>query len=406
MTRFLTTLLLIATAAAGGEVRVSLDNAAAHALRRNPSLAAARLRIDEARGRLVQSGRLANPVAELDLSRNVRAPEGAWSLALVQKFPVTARLRLEKAVSRAGLAAAEAEVRDTQRKLAAEARTLVVRWLGLRGQEILRERQLANSRELAGFTRKRAESGEASPVDASQVELESQQLETELLALSVERASLAGELRALLGLRAGDEIVVTGELPPLRKLPGRGASPESRPDFMAARHTAEAARQSSALARAQKWDDLGVGFVIEHERAEDAPEGFDRDTFAGLKLSLALPLWNNNSGRIAESAAAARRAELETGALALKIDAEAAAARDSMAALAKVVGTIERELLPKAAHVEEQLRNAYSSGQSPLPEVLRARDRRLTLERQRLDALRDFHLARIRHDAATGRIHR
>ena len=35
--------------------------------------------------------------------------------------------------------------------------------------------------------------------------------------------------------------------------------------------------------------------------------------------------------------------------------------------------------------------------------MLRARDRRLLIERQRVDALRDFHLARIRHDAAYAR---
>jgi outer membrane protein TolC len=34
--------------------------------------------------------------------------------------------------------------------------------------------------------------------------------------------------------------------------------------------------------------------------------------------------------------------------------------------------------------------------------VLRARTRLLELQRQRLDALRDYQLARIRHAAATG----
>ena len=51
----------------------------------------------------------------------------------------------------------------------------------------------------------------------------------------------------------------------------------------------------------------------------------------------------------------------------------------------------------------QDLRDAYSTGQTPLQDVLRARDRHLALERQRIEALREFHLARIRYRAATGR---
>ena len=89
-------------------------------------------------------------------------------------------------------------------------------------------------------------------------------------------------------------------------------------------------------------------------------------------------------------------------ALALTINAEAIAARDSMAVLSKLVSALDNELLPKVLQIEEQLRASYSTGQTALTEVLRARDRRLVIERQRMDALRDYHLARIRQSAATG----
>ncbi|MDQ3621821.1 MAG: TolC family protein [Verrucomicrobiota bacterium] len=296
------------------EVRLTLESAPAYALRHNPSLAAARLRIEEARGRLNQAGRLSNPEVELELNRNFRAPEGAVGVAFMQKFPLTARLRLEKAVTRAELTAAEAEVRNAERKLAAEVRSAAVKLLGLGGQKTLRERQLGNSRELSGFTRKRVETGEASLVDASLVELEAQQLQTEVLQLDVERSALIGDLRPLLGLAAGDAPVITGTLPGIGRLPRRGADLAARPDFEAARNTAEAARQSAALARAQKWEDIRAGLNVMEERSEDAPEGFERDTFVGLRFSLPLPLWNNNAGRIQEAAAAAVRAEKEIGA--------------------------------------------------------------------------------------------
>ncbi|MEQ1862216.1 MAG: TolC family protein [Chthoniobacteraceae bacterium] len=400
---FILLFFVSAASAWAGSVTLSVEGAADYALKHNPTLAAARLRIDEARGRLHQAGRLSNPEVELELNRNIRAPEGAVGVALMQKFPLTARLRLEKAVSRAELAAAEAEVRDAERKLVAEVRTAVVRLLTIDGQQALRTKQFINSRDLAGFTRKRAESGEASVVDASLVDLEVLQLHTEVLQLEVERAALIGELRPMLGMTASDDPMIAGGLPPIRSLPARGANPAARPDFEAAQMTAEAARQGASLARAQKWEDLAVGFNVTEERSEDAPEGFERDTFVGLRFSLPLPLWNSNAGRIQEATAAAARAEKETEALALTIGAEAAAAREAMAALAKVVASLDSEVLPKASQVEEQLRAAYATGQTPLQEVLRARDRRLALELQRLAALRDYHLARVRHEAAVGK---
>lgn len=404
MYRFQLVFFSLLASAVAGEVRLTLESAPAYALRHNPALAAARLRIEEARGRLNQAGRLSNPEVELELNRNIRAPEGAVGVAFLQKFPLTARLRLEKAVTRSELTAAEAEVRNAERKLAAEVRTAAVKLLGLGGQKVLRERQLGNSRELSGFTRKRVETGEASLVDASLVELEAQQLQTEVLQLEVERSALIGDLRPLLGVAAGDTPVITGTLPAIGGLPGRGAELTARPDFEAARNTAEAARQSAALARAQKWEDVAVGLNVTEERTEDAPEGFERDTFVGLRFSLPLPLWNNNAGRIQEATAAAVRAEKEIDALALTINAEATAARDAMAVLAKLVTALDSDLLPKASQIEEQLRTSYSTGQTTLTEVLRARDRRLLIERQRLDALRDFHLARVRHAATTGTI--
>lgn len=402
MLRFLIVFSALLSGVLAGEVHLTLESAPAYAARHNLTLAAARLRIDEARGRLNQAGRLSNPDLELELNRNVRMPEGSVNVSLMQRFPLTARLRLEKNVSRAELAAAEAEVRNAERKLTADVRTAVVKLLGIHAQQALRETQIGNSRELAEFLRRRVEVGEGSLIDASLVDLEAQQLRTETLQHDVDHAALLGDLRPLLGIAPNDVPVLDGTLPAIGGTPGRGVAVSARPDFAAAQRTADAARQSVLLARAQTWQDIGVGFNVMRERSEDAPEGFQHDTFLGLRFSLPLPIWNRNTGRIQEATATAARAEKEVEALALTINAEARAARDTMATLSKLVATLDADLLPKASQIEEQLRVNYSAGQTPLTEVLRARDRRLLIERQRVDALRDYHLARVRYEAAIG----
>ena len=382
---------------------LGLEEVGSDAVRSNPALAAARWRIEEARARLQNSGRLPNPAIDTEFRQNFRSAERSMEASFTQRFPLTARLRLEKEVSRAELTAAEEEVRDGERKLMAQARALVVRLLAIEAQRGLRDTQLANSRQIAEFTRKRVEVGEASITDATLVELEARQLETEVLLLGVERSTLTGELRLLLGLSPGDEIALRGGLPAMGALPAPGVRVSERPDYQAAQAGAAAARSGVELERARKWDDLGVGLARTSEYREDAPEGFDREEFWGLRLSLPLPLWNDNAGKVREAAAIAARRVQEAEALALTIHAEAATARSEMAALAKVIGAMDRTMIPTATQVEEQLRTAQSTGQTTLIEVLRARDRRFQLQRQRLDALRDFHLARIRHDSATAR---
>lgn len=393
-------LLAAATASA---VTLSLERAPAYALDHNPQLAAARLRIAEARGRWEQAGRFANPALEASYRQNIRSVENAFDFALTQKFPLTGRLRLEKAVSAARLAAAEAEVRDAARLLAAEVRSGAVQLLVLRARQALAAKQLTNSRELADFMGARVRAGESSASDAQQVDIETAQLTAEVLRLDAEQSARLATLRLLLGVPAAADLGITGELAEPAPADWRGGSGE-RPDFTAARYQADAAQQQAALAKAQRWEDLEVGLLAGHERTVDAPDGLQRDTMLGLRFSLPLPLWNRNEGRIAETAATAARARLEVDALAARLAAEAAGTRAELRALAKLVVHFDAVLLPRSAQIEALLRASYATGQTPLLEVLRARDQRLALRRQQLDALRDYHLALTRHAAATGTI--
>ena len=394
------TLAAFALPATARELSLSVESAAAFAIKNNPALAAARLRIEEARGRIDGSGLRPNPELEWELSQNVRSLEHGVGVAWMQKFPRTARLVLEKAVSRAELTAAAAEVRDAERRLAGEVRSAAVGLLALEKERGLREQQIANSDELAAFMTKRVQTGEAAAVDAAQVELESKQLSTQILMLNVEKATLLGTLRPLLGVSGA--VAITGTLAEPSGQPAKGAPLSARGDYRAAQANAEAARQGVELAKANKWEDITVGISASHDRSEDAPEGLSRDTMVGVKVNIPLPLWNKNEGKIREALATAKRTEKEIAAVVAQARAEAAAARSEMAALSKIVADIDEKLIPAAKQIEEQLRTNYAAGLTPLPEVIRARGKRFELEAQRLDALRDYHLARARHVTATG----
>ena len=405
MFRSLIVFAFLGTSVTGFAAQFTIESAVTYAVAHNPDLAAARFSIAEARARLLGSGRLSNPELEADLRPNVLGREFSFGLGFVQRFPLTNRLRLEKAVSLAEVTTAEAEVLATEVKLGTAVRTVAVKMLSLEGSKTLKEKQIANSRELAASATEIAASGEGSGLEATQFELEAQQLSLDLLTLESERATLTGEARPLIGVTVSETVEFTGSLPAVG-VPGE-ASPNiiARPDYQAARARIEAARQGIALAKANKWADAGVGLGAEVDRLEDAPDGLQTEGIISLKFSLPLPFWNKNEGKIQEAEAIAARAEKEAEALAARVRAEAMAALSEMRAARRILDEISNVLLPKALQIEDKISSFYKQSQPGvlLPDVLRSREKRLAIEQAKLDALRSYHLASIRWNAAMGR---
>lgn len=394
------TLFLSASCVVASGVTLTQDGAVAYALKHNPALASARMGLEEARGRLQQSGRLSNPELEFEWNRNTRSSESAARWTLLQRFPLTGRLRHEKAVSRAQFAAAEFEVRDAERKLAVDVRVLAVKLLALQAQSELRSNQTANLREVSAFLRKAAQTGEGALTDALQVELEARQIDIDKLQIAADEAVLLGEFRLLLGSLPSESVAVVGKLAAPSEAPPAGEL-KQRPDVQAAQSRVDAARFSVREQHARRIDDIGAGLTFSQERTLDAPNPMQTDRTIGFRVTLPLPLWNNNAGRIHEASAALTRAEREASAVRLSASNEREAARQAMEAYSKILSTLDASALPQATQLEEQLRSSHASGQTPLLDVLRTRSRRLELQRQRLDVLRDYHLARIRFNAAT-----
>jgi cobalt-zinc-cadmium efflux system outer membrane protein len=381
----------------------TVESAVNHALKNNPDLAAARYSIEQARGRLIQSGRLPNPELETELKPNVRGREFSFSAGFMQKYPLTNRLWLERSISEAELRAAEAEVLNAGRLLAGEIRIQAVKLQSLTGMKTLKQQQRKNSTALGEEAARIAKAGEGSGLEAAQFELEAQQLSLDMLQLETEQTAIVGTLRPLLGLEATESVSISGELPAPSGSGNGAPSVEQRPDYRAARAKEEAARTGIELARKNKWEDASYGLSAEFERSEDAPDGLGNDGFIGFKFSIPLPFWNKNEGKIHEAEATAARAAKEREALALLIRSQAAAAQAEMAAAQRIIAQIAGTLLPKAVELEESITKARKEGQAQPVDVLRAREKRLALETARLDALRDYHLARARLLSAQGR---
>ncbi len=382
-------------------VIVSLASVGDRIRAQNPDLAAARLRIQEALGRVNQSGRLANPGLETALDQSSGFREGKFEIGISQRFPLTNRLKLEEDVSLTELKSAEAEVREVERQLTGQAREAVVKVLATRQRRELLREQIGVSKEFAEFLSEIAAKGEGSPLDVGQAKLEAASLALEIRQLDAGEAALLGELKPLLGMRPGETLSVSGTLPPPMPPPAE-TDPSHRPDFQAAKLAALAAKQGVALEQSRRYDDVEGGIFAAAERTEDAPEGYQNEAIIGLRFKIALPFWNKNEGAIQEAAAKKERKEMEAVALGRNIQLEAEAARAEMQEWAKMIAEINDTLLPLAAEQSAFAETTYRNGQGEIQSVLRSREKRLQLAAARIAALREFHLARVRHETARG----
>jgi cobalt-zinc-cadmium efflux system outer membrane protein len=391
--------IFISTSYGAEALVVSLQSIPDRIRKQNPDLAAARYRISEALGRLNQSGRRSNPELGINASHNPSFRERALSVSIAQKFPLTNRLALEKAASLTSLKAAEAEVRDVERRLIANSKQLLIKVLAIRKQKALLKKQEFIAKQLAKYIGAAAKQGEGSVLDAGQAKLEAAQFANQLRQLNTESVSLSGQLKPLLGMNTSEPLIVSGSLPEINP-PARSVNPNKRPDLHAAKLNAKAAAQEAAVERAKSRDDIEVSVSAGVERSEDAPEGYDTESSIGVGIRIPLPLWNKNEGAIQEANARRARKQKEVTALAHSIRHEASTAHAEMTEWAKLSREISETLLPLAINQSELAVKAYREGQGDLQATLRTREQLLKISSARLNALRDFHLAKSRYEAA------
>lgn len=391
---------LLASTLQGQETLIiSLRSVEDRISKQNPDLAAARKRIDEAAGRLSQSGRMSNPVLGLEASQDPDFLEYSYSVSIAQKFPVTNRLALAKTFSEKSLRAAEAEIRDVERRLCLSAKELVIRTLVIEKQRELLSQQKSLADDFALHLHELTKKGEGSVLDEGQARIKAAQYTNELHQLEARAAILRGELRALLGMATGEPLIISGDLAHFI-MPVRSSQVDRRPDLIAAKLRASAAATSADLERAKSRDDIELTLSAGANRSEDAPLGYDTQQHIGIGIRIPLPFRDRNQGAIDEADARSIRRQLEADALEHHIQHQAATAYEQMIQWAKIGEEISEDLLPLAREQSQLALRSYHEGQGDIQSTLLAREQVLRLASTRLEALRDFHLAKARYQSA------
>lgn len=383
---------LLFTLASAGADPLSEATSVRFALENNRDLRAARLGVEAAEARLRGAGRLSNPELEVIVAGGQNF-EGNIEVGLMQRFPLTARLRLEKELSQLEVEAARQEVADQERRLAAQVRENFLELATARDTRALRDRQTETASNISTSLQRQAGEGFVSSLDVTQAALETAQLQVSADEAKAVEAASAGEFATLLGLPITRSVVLRGGLELPSSLPDARSSP-GRPDLALARIAITAAETDLALARAMRWEDIGLGIFVSGERFRDEPEGIENEALLGVKMSVPLPVWKNGSSAVTERQLLAQRREELLAALQLRAAHEAQSTWQQMQARFAAARRLEKEVLPLAQKLLADTQATYERGEADTQSLFRARQHLITVENEALNARSAFHLAR------------
>ena len=402
--------LLSVTGLAANAAGLTLENAIDNAIGGNKDLRAARFAVDQARARLLQAGLLPNPRLELaKRDDRIFRNEGEYtaSIGVSQQFPVTGRIARQKDVARVDVALALAEIGQAELKLANDVASGFYRVLALNRQIDIRDRLIEVDLKLVKVTRNRFKAAEVSELDVNAAQLDLQRLNQERTLLLSQRTTQLAQLNQLMGRLTAQPLDLDDALPDTESLPALLDRQQDaltwRPELRFAQLNADRARAEQALARSQRWEDWNVSLGVEQGRQfidGAAPQRVGRTL--GITLSIPLPFFNGNQGRIAETLAAGNQAEARIEALRFSIRSEVAIVYAEAERLQQVLSEYQRKMLPLSERNVRLAQQGYDQGLVSIVEVVQAQRQQADLNGAYLSTLDQYLQASARLEAAVG----
>jgi cobalt-zinc-cadmium efflux system outer membrane protein len=374
--------------------RIGLDDFLRIAEVLNPEVRAAWNDVGTADGRFRQATLYPNPTLEIEAedvpARNLGLSHSENMVAVVQPI-IPGRRRL------AAISAATVE-RDTRRlavqhkirEVQSEVRLVYVEVLYIKQAIALQAELLDTAQQTFQIARTRFKARAApeteiikTRIDVHELELGRQRL-NRLLMVAAER------LRSLLG---GVDIPIErieGDLPEnnpeLDQEHLRTVVRESSPGLLAARKDIEATDRLIDLAEAELIPGIDIRVAYGRNNATD-------EEIVEAGISLPLPLFNRNQGRIIEARHRADKARRHAESLANTLLLEVTAAYASYMTARDEIATLQDQIVPAAERAFSQAKEGYQAGKTSLLDLLDAQRTLMKARQSRLESLKDQNIA-------------
>ncbi len=379
------------------------DAAVQIALLNNRTLRATFESLGVSQADLMAASRLHNPTFAASIRWPDHKPRGPnVGLSLVADLLDDLLIPIRKRVAREQLSQAEQRVTHEVMALAAEVKTAA---LTVQGRQDFRAR-LAAVVEVnaagADLAQRQYDAGNINRLELANQQVLAQEATLQLTRTDAELRADREHLNRLLGLTSAQtKWKLAGELPGLPPTEADLTQLEDfalahRLDLAAAKSDVTLAESALGLKRRTRLLPASLALGVETEREVDGSR------ISGPSVELGLPIFDQGQADLARLSAEWRRATSLHEALASDIRSETRAARDVLQAARELSDYYSRTLLPQRRLLLRETLLHYNAMQKSNYELLAAKERLLLTERESVEALRDYWIARARLEQAVG----
>jgi cobalt-zinc-cadmium efflux system outer membrane protein len=370
---------------------LTLRDALALALQRNPDLAAFGKERSATEAALLQAGALPNPVLDVsgDNLRNARKAEAGdrgTTIRIGQLIELGGKRSARMRAAEAGHELANWDYEAKRIEILSLVAQRFVDVLAVQQRQMLAEEALALARQVSDAVARRVQAGKVSPVEETKARLAQAGAEVELEQARREGSSARGTLGGLWAdpsprfAKAVGDLEKPLSLPPYELLAAR------------VRNNPELARWAAEMSRRQAG--------VDAEKAKTIPDltvtaGLTRfsqfdDHAYSIGISVPLPLFNRNQGGILEASRRLDKASDELRAAEGRVLTELTRTYQRLAAIDNEIGTLRTVLLPGAQSAFDAATKGYQLGRFGFLDVLDAQRTLFQTRTQNLRALADY----------------
>jgi outer membrane protein, heavy metal efflux system len=374
---------------------LTLRQALALALTRNPELAAVSYDVRIGEARVLQAKLLPNPEAEF-ISENV-AGSGQYSdanlsentllLGQLIEFGGKRRARVREAAFGRDLAEFDYETR--KREVFLKTAQDFVDVLAIQRRVAINEQLVRLANDFIPVVVKRIEAGKASDLEKTRFDVAIGSARIDLEQAKHDLAAARQRLASRWGSLKPRFTSVTGDLdatPATASLDALARRLAANPRL--ARFGAEVAQRQAALAREKAAAVPDVTL-----RAGGRQINETNDTTAVIGFSVPLPLWNRNQGNILAARQRIDRTDAEQAAAAAELMTELTGGYENLERARAAILILRENVLPGADNALKATSEGYEAGRFSYLEVLEARRTTGAARIQYLQAITDYHKA-------------
>jgi outer membrane protein TolC len=377
------------------------ESAVSLALANNTALEPARREAQVARGSYKAASDIENPTIRVtwdDLNSTTRSN---WEVSARWEPPKPWSIASKQEIARQQIAKAEEQLAERALALKGEVKKEHAELVFLE-QEIEVAKSAAESRRaLLGAIEARVSKGAGTRLDTASARVSVAEAEAAVSELNASRATCIERLRGLLGVAPGEAYTVKGTPPERREVPVVGALEElalkSRPELKIdlARHNAQTEEVARARMANLPWLKITAGPEVEVRQ-------FDRRVGITAGVELSFPLWDWNTGHIAEEEAKLSRDEARYRAEVANLRRDVAVARSDLEARRNQVEQLEKQLIPALEQRLEVAKKGLEAATMDTTVLLDAEERLWRGRRQFVRANRELKQAWIRLERVLG----